>query len=409
MKLTTKWIALITIFTLSMSGCQSDKEESDTPDNNEEEVVSKALELSAAEQQAINKQQEISLQIFSNICDDEKNVVISPISATMALSVYANALESNDANVLAQKLGFESLTSLNVFNKGLLEDLPKVDPNETTLTLANAIWANNKKISAIDNVFLSSLTDNYLGEARLRDFTDKDVLADEINSWADKNTNHLIKTVISKDYIDSSHPLYIFNAIYFKGNWTYKFDAKNTKSAEFYDAIGAVIGNASMMSLSLGLEYASSSEMEAIKLPYGNKMYNMIVILPAKDVSYADALKSAISTKYTRRNANLKLPKFKLYQTNNFTRYLRNAGINMTAYLPMAKEENTPELDQISTIVVDESGTEAAAVSSLLVTSSGNSSSDDTINFNVNRPFCFIIEEANSHALLFIGKVSEPE
>jgi serpin B len=287
--------------------------------------------------------------------------------------------------------------------------LPKVDPNETTLTLANAIWANNKKISAIDNIFLSSLTDNYHGEARLRDFTDIGVLADEINSWADNNTNHLIKTVISKDYIDSSHPLYIFNAIYFKGNWTYKFDAKNTKSAEFYDATGAVIGNASMMRLSLGLEYASSNEMEAIKLPYGNKMYNMIVILPAKDVSYADALKSAISSQYAKRNANLKLPKFKLYQTNNFARYLSNAGINMTAYLPMAKEENTPELDQISTIVVDESGTEAAAVSSLLVTSSGNSSSDDTINFNVNRPFCFIIEEANSHALLFIGKVSEPK
>ncbi|RHN70250.1 putative Serpin family protein [Medicago truncatula] len=57
-------------------------------------------------------------------------------------------------------------------------------------------------------------------------------VAKEVNLWAEKETNGLIKTILPAGSIDGSTCLIFANALYFKGAWDEKF---NTMDMEGYD------------------------------------------------------------------------------------------------------------------------------------------------------------------------------
>ncbi|KAL9259931.1 Thylakoidal processing peptidase 1, chloroplastic-like protein [Drosera capensis] len=65
--------------------------------------------------------------------------------------------------------------------------------------------------------------------AREVDFQNKAVEAtSEVNSWAEKETNDLIKEVLPVGSVDHTTRLILANAVYFKGAWDEKFDASKT-------------------------------------------------------------------------------------------------------------------------------------------------------------------------------------
>ena len=61
---------------------------------------------------------------------------------------------------------------------------------------------------------------------------------------------------------------------------------------------------------------------------------------------------------------------------------------------------------QLSHISVDESGTEAAAVT-IIIELTGAGPQMIPIEFNVNRPFAYIIRDKQTGAILFVGKVEK--
>lgn len=107
-----------------------------------------------------------------------------------------------------------------------------------------------------------------------------------INDWIEAQTNHKIKNVLTPDSLTDSTSMVLVNAIYFMGNWKYKFNPQNTIKYSFYNAVASTAKNntvkVDMMLLKKDLNYTALPELDAaaVQLPYKNSDISMMIILP---------------------------------------------------------------------------------------------------------------------------------
>jgi serpin B len=218
----------------------------------------------------------------------------------------------------------------------------------------------------------------------------------------------------------------LLNAVYFNGIWTTEFEKEGTKLHYFTKNNGESV-EIPMMNKEDKLEYTSNSLFEAVKLPYGNGQYNMIVMLPANDKNsqnVIDELSADNLTKWrkefkTEEHVVVTMPRFKFSFETSLKEVLKEMGMNE------AFSENSADFSKItgkkdlfissvrhkSFIDVNENGTEAAAVTSITftTTSAGPGDPVQKIYFTVDKPFVFAITEKDTGAILFMGEVQNPE
>jgi len=63
----------------------------------------------------------------------------------------------------------------------------------------------------------------------------------EVNLWAEKETNGLIKELLPPRSVDSLTRLIFAYALYFKGAWSEKFDVSKTKDYDFHLLNGSTV------------------------------------------------------------------------------------------------------------------------------------------------------------------------
>ena len=68
-----------------------------------------------------------------------------------------------------------------------------------------------------------------------------DEVANEVNLWAEKKTNELIKEILPAGTVSNFTKLIFANAIYFKGVWDEKFDTLDTKDYDFHLIYGSKV------------------------------------------------------------------------------------------------------------------------------------------------------------------------
>ena len=277
---------------------------------------------------------------------------------------------------------------------------------------ANSIWYKNG--FPVLPAFLSANKNYFDADVGALDFTQPSA-AQTINTWVDTKTNGKIPTVIGGK-IPPAVVMYLINAIYFKGAWTYSFDSTHTANATFTCADGSH-APCRLMYQEHTFAYYGDSSIQAIDLPYGNGSFSMTVVLPAAGTSidqFASALTqtqwNAIVNKLDSTKVDLSLPKFTL----NYSASLRN---DLTALgMGIVFDPLRADLSRISQggglsvsdvlhktfVDVNEEGTEAAAVTVIIIRINA------TISYpamTIDRPFIFAIREHQSGTILFIGKV----
>ena len=78
-------------------------------------------------------------------------------------------------------------------------------------------------------VVKNSATENdWSSTTQETDYSDGKASAKLINDWVEKITQDKIKDLIKPDMLNALTRLVLVNAIYFKGDWKSKFDAKKT-------------------------------------------------------------------------------------------------------------------------------------------------------------------------------------
>lgn len=132
-------------------------------------------------------------------------------------------------------------------------------------------------------------------------------------------TSNLITNLLPPGSIGSSSSMVIVNAVYFKGDWLYKFNKQRTIRQPFhlaYENRGKSI-DVDMMNINAKFEFYEDNRIQFIQLPYVGGEYIMEIILP-KEIEHLDAtsnITAALKTARTKKahvEVSLSLPKFKI-------------------------------------------------------------------------------------------------
>lgn len=345
----------------------------------------------------------------------QTNKLISPLSIYLALAMTCNGANNatRDSMKHALRLDNISIEDLNNTCKALIEQLPGAD-NKINISIANSIWYNQAKQPL--QSFLTTTHDYYHAKVSPLNFAGTDAVK-TINNWVADNTHQKITNIV--DQIESNSLMYLINAIYFKGDWQYRFDKTATRNLPFNLSGNTTVSTPFMSMEGKGLNYWADNSMQVVQLPYGGGNFSMYVLVPVNGISLSDfaagidatSFQSIIS-KMRPSNFNLYLPKFKYsYSIRNLKPTLAKMGMGLafTENADFSKMYNInaqiTEAIHKTFIETDETGTEAAAVTAVVI---GTTSVGPPMNFYIDRPFMYIIAEKSSNTVLFTGIVNNP-
>ena len=406
-----KTIAALSLLSI-LAACQNDENPSKP-----EPKPRKDISLTRVEQSLLDANTDFAFRFFSQVCnteDEKPNVFVSPLSASLCLSMITNGASGNTLTEMQDVLGFPassfSLDDLNNYNQKLTTALLDLD-NTTQLGIANSIWV--KQGFKVYDSFVNVNKQMYDAQVQELDFTSP-TAKDVINRWCAEQTNDCIKEVIK--VIPANARMYLLNALYFKGIWASQFEKSATRQENFTNSDGTQ-QKVNMMNQTEMFNYTKNSTFSIAELPYGNEAFSMVILLPSGGKTLDESLSELTSENWKEWNSNMagkqlqvKLPRFRVEYDKTLIDDMIAMGMkdafdgNKADFSKMsAAELYVGILQQFTYINVDEEGTEAAAVTvGGMLDSAGL---PVTIPFYVDSPFAFMIKEKSTGAILFMGKV----
>ncbi len=378
--------------------------------------------LTAQEMQLIDADNLFGLKLFMAVsaAAGDTNVFISPLSVSMALGMTLNGADGQTYDAMRETLELAGLTEdeINQSYQSLIALLTNLDP-EVVFQIANSIWYRDT--FPIRQSFVDVNRQYFSAEVQGLDFDDPGA-ADIINAWVHEKTNGKIDEIVDKP-IDWNTVMFLINAIYFKGDWTYQFDPNDTEDEDFTLLDGTTKQVPMMFMQDVSLPYFENEDFQAVDLAYGDSLFSMTIILP-HDGTDIDSIIEGLNTNQWEEwigqfhHTSLEsfgMPKFKLEYEIKLNDVLKALGMevafdqNLADFSRMYHNEQVgpnlfiSKVKHKTFIEVNEEGTEAAAVTSveMAYTSIGP-------YMIVNRPFIFAIRERFSGTILFIGKIVDP-
>jgi serpin B len=275
----------------------------------------------------------------------------------------------------------------------------------------------------------------YDATAESLDFSSPQTLG-HINGWCNDKTNGMIPAIL--DEVDPAMVSYLLNAIYFKADWASKFDQKNTKEEIFHPEYEYLMDitnpiKVPLMHQNVLIQYLNptlNGTYSAIEMPYGNGYWKMMVMLPDEGKTTDDIInllaKNGLyyggdcDNGFFPYEVDLKLPRFETSSDTNDLKdglidLMQKMGINRAFINGLAEIPNMSDVPvyiammrQKAKIKVNEEGSEAAAVTVAGMMKNTSVSSGPVeypkATFHANRPFVYVISEASSGVILFVGK-----
>jgi serine protease inhibitor len=394
---------------LLLAGCQK---EPVTPDN-----FPKLRPLTAAEVSTVGSSNDFAFRSFAALRQgaEGNNLCLSPLSVSAALTMAYNGADGSTKADMKQALGFAPQTDaeINESFQSLFALLTGLD-KRVTFTAANSIWHGQQYQLAAPFV---QQNQTYFGATVQGVNFSSPTAKEAINGWVKDKTQGRITSIVEQT--QAADVMYLVNALYFKGAWTYPFDARQTYTAPFHKEDGSTTNVNMMRQAKANYLHYADDRQQVIDLPYGNGQFSMTLVVPQGETTLAEVaqrmtrtqLDTWLAAAYTS-DQELQLPKFKLEYAKQLKDVLTQLGMGV-AFTEQAnfgrmlvgspKGLFISEVKHKTFLEVNEEGTEAAAATSVgMVTTSLPRA------LVVNRPFLFLIREKSSGAILFIGQLTNP-
>lgn len=377
----------------------------------------KDIELTAEERTFVEQNSDFAFRLFRQ-ARTNASIVLSPLSITYALGMLNNGATGETQEQINKVLGSNGVGGaevLNTFCRKMIDASAKLDEKSKVL-ISNNIYVNSARGYQLLPDFVSSASNFYDASPETRDFFDGET-RDVINKWASDHTEGMIKEPLREDEFDPMVISYLLNALYFKSEWSMPFDKDITREEPFDGSTTTV----PMMIQSEEFMYAENELCQSIQLPYGNGAFQMTVFLPRQGKTLDDLLatmsgKNWQSMPYERYQVYLKLPSFETTIDQRLEQIMATLGMprafdaSSAQFDKFAFNENIPDaviyigfMKQVAKIRVNESGTEAAAVT--IIGMKDNAVAEQkTADFIADRPFFYVISERSTGAIFFMGQ-----
>ncbi len=375
---------------------------------------------------------EFAVDLYQRLRAADGNLFLSPYSITSALAMcYAGARGNTEAEIakaLHFSLGQDKLhdamggltTDLNnrVY-EGQWDEDPDKGRKPFELVIANALWGQKgypfrkEYFDLVGKAYGAGLTEC--------DFkTDAEGARQTINDWVEGKTNQRIKDLIAEGLLTPDVRLVLTNAIYFKAAWAEAFRKEATKDEEFHVA-GGKSAMVPMMHRQDHFRHLDGDGFHAIELPYLGEQATMVVLVP-KEVDGLAALEAKLTAadldawigKMAHHMIALGMPRFKTECSFQLTPELRAMGMKDALEYPAADFTGMSETKELyiglvihkSFVEVNEEGTEAAAATAVVMRAGGRP--PEPVPLTIDRPFLFLIRDAKTGAILFLGRILDP-
>ena len=358
--------------------------------------------------------------LFAQVISEDygENVVLSPLSAKLALAMAYNGASGETEEAMAGVLDLEdmSLEEVNEQLGNLMLSLEQAD-EDVLLEIANSMWANQDY--ALNQEFVERCRESYGAEVANLDFSDPESPA-TINAWVKEMTHDKIEEIVGDLYPELA--LILINAVYFNGKWEVPFEASNTEDGDFNLLDGGTV-NVPMMHRWGEFSYYEDEGLQMVSLPYGEESggrMSMYVVLPREGRDYDEFLDTLSEADWEEwmdmfadREGELVLPRFKVEYEKELSDALKAMGMEPAfqgGFEDMLDDGDAriSKVLQKTYIDVNEEGTEAAAATSVEMEATAAMPEEEPFEMIVNRPFFFSIRDNQTGAILFMGSIVDP-
>lgn len=368
-----------------------------------------------------------AFDLYSKYRSKDGNVFFSPYSISSALAMTYEGAKGQTASQMQQVLHLPSDKDvLRSGFAGINNELNTV--NKTyALSVANALWAQENYPFRQD--YFDTIDTYYGGKVTNLNFvTETEKSRIIINDWVESKTNDKIKDLIPKGILTPETRLVLTNALYFKANWTHKFDPKDTDDRMFNLSSGEEV-KTEMMYQTHYFNYTENDKAQMLEMDYVGDDLSMLIILPKdNDLSAFDkdftldglnTLKDSMTTEKVR----VTMPKFKFETKYFMAEDLKQMGMptafdsdlaDFTGMWDRQADENLyiSQVIHQTFIEVAENGTEAAAATAVIMARTTSAGPDPNYVppkiFIADHPFIFIIQQKDSGNILFMGRLEDP-
>lgn len=422
MNMNSKNMAIMGMATLMMASCgtahKTQKEEDNTGDSRQVmhepgQMDPGYLILTDEQRDVITKNNDFALRFFRHFSGFDSKVV-SPLSVSYLMGMLANGANGTTRNEIMKAVGLEGLSATDINDLCLIiSNMATHSDPSTAIKIANYI-AMNKNYPLKDS-YTHLVKDKYQAGVESLDFSNAKT-AQHINDWCKKQTGGMIPSII--DNVNASDISYLMNAVYFKGTWTDKFDKKDTR-LENFRGYTRDIKKVQMMHRNDDYQYTINDMFAAVEMPYGNRSFRMTVLLPNEGKSIDEMMKSLTAQQLAELNykmykyvVDLKLPRFTTEVSESLNDVISKMGAPSMFNAGKADFSNMSDdgifvskMIQKAKIEVNEEGTKAAAVTAAIMTMSAMTPDEPRhAVFHADRPFVYVISEASTGAIFFIGQ-----
>ncbi|MBR1529560.1 MAG: serpin family protein [Oscillospiraceae bacterium] len=405
---------IISVLTACMllSGCGAVQEE--PAQKLVSEIPAQSVSVTDSDQNFHDSQMQFALKLFQqNVTENpEQNILVSPLSVMLALSMTANGAENQTRSEMEQVLG----SPLSDLNQDLYSYIQKLPSSENAkLSIANSVWFRDRENFTVNADFLQKNETYYQADIYQEAFDQK--TCDQINNWVDEKTDHMISKIINE--IDSNTMMYLINALAFDAEWQHIYEETDIREGRAFKNISGVKQTVTMMHSS-EYNYLESEQATGF-LKFYQDGYSFAAILPDESIPIDEYISnltaedlSAMLKNVQNTEVSAEMPKFKSEYDTSLVNTLRNmgmqnaftesadfSGISSDTYLYIS------DVLHKTFIQVDERGTKAGAVTAVAMERNGLSVEHEPKFVILDRPFVYMIIDNANQLPVFIGTLKE--
>jgi serpin B len=382
-------------------------------------TVGSKASISADVRSIAQSNNQFAFDLFQKLREQEGNLFFSPASISTGLAMTYGGAAGETKKQMANVLHFELPESRLQAGFGTLNTILNTKSPSYQLKVANRLWLQSG--FRFEASFLKSTLEHYGVEPAKVDFAEPESARRTINEWVASQTDGKISDLLSAGVLQDKTRFVLTNAIYFKGTWRYRFAKADTRKAPFQIAKDRQI-QVSMMQQTGALRYAQVEDAQLLELPYVGEHLSMVILLPTrldglaaleKELVANDALKW-ISSLHDEDEVEVYVPKFTFTLQMGLKDKLSSLGMSLAfsdqaefSGISLEKQQKLFDVIHQAFVDVNEDGTEAAAAT-------GHIGGDApgpvprTVIFRADHPFLFLIKDQRTGAILFLGRIVDP-